>query len=653
MPRLNPEKLLQRVQAEEREEQRGKLKIYLGAAPGVGKTYTMLQDALAKRAQGLDVVVGVVESHGRTEIEALLEKLEILPKKTIDYRGKQLVEFDLDAALKRNPGLILMDEMAHTNAPGLRHTKRWQDIKELLDCGIDVYTTLNVQHIESRTDVASQIIHAHVKETVPDSMIELAETIELVDLPPEDLIKRLQEGKVYFPVQAEIAKDNYFRKGNLAALRELALRVTAERVGAQVLLYRQGQGIKHIWPSKEKILVCVGPGPRSLKLIRTARRLAAGLQGEWIAVYVDTPRQQDRRNSAIQNLHLAAQLGAETRVLTGFDIVKEIMNFAHEQNVTQIIVWKKVRPRWLNLLRGSLADEIVRKSGEIDVYVVTGEVSDTRWGVKKESSLSFAKEESWSIYSIAIGITAIATLINLFLSHYLPSSDIVMVYLLGVATVALFAKTGPSLLASISSVLAYKFFFLPPYYSFMVTYLQHVFTLGDMFLVSLIISHFTILTRHQAALARSAENQMAALHTLSRRLARTRGVNNLLETGVQYMADAFDSHVLAMLPEEGLLAVKAHSRGAPPLLDAKEQSVAQWVYDLGQAAGLGTETLSFSKSLYVPLLTSQGAIGVLSISPITEHLLTPEEMHLLETCTNQIALAIEVERKNDGSNPIA
>ncbi|TAK73091.1 MAG: sensor histidine kinase KdpD [Gammaproteobacteria bacterium] len=644
MQRPNPERLLRRVQEEERQEQRGKLKIYLGAAPGVGKTYTMLQDAIAKRAQGLDVVLGVVESHGRQEIEALLGKLEILPRKAIDYHGRQLLEFDLDAALKRNPGLILMDEMAHTNAPGVRHAKRWQDIKELLDRGIDVYTTLNVQHIESRNDLAAQIIHARIKETVPDSMIELAETIELVDLPPEDLLKRLQEGKVYFPAQAELAKDHYFRKGNLAALRELALRVTAERVSAQVLLYRQGQGIKYIWPTKEKILVCVGPGPESLKLIRTGRRLAAELQTEWLAVYVDTPRRHAYRNSAIQNLHLAAQLGAETRVLTGFDIVKEVIKFAHEQNITQIVVWKKIRPRWQSIFFANLADEVVRYSGEIDVYVVTGGLTDAKPLTKKMDSLPFLSAGiDWSVYGVAIGVVALTTVINLLFSEYFKSPDIVMLYLVGITLVALFAQTGPSLLAACLSVLVYDFFFIPPYNSFAITNISYFFTLGVMFIVSLIISYFTIQTRHQAELARSAERQMATLHTLSRRLASTRGVDKLIETGVQYIAVVFDSDVLALLPEGEALVVKASSSGEQITLDAKEQSVAKWVYDLGQVAGLGTETLSFSKSLYVPLLTSKGVMGVLSISPPTERLFTPEQMHLLEACANQIALAIEVE----------
>ncbi len=646
--RRDPEKLLQQIQEEERKEQRGKLKIYLGAAPGVGKTYSMLQDAIANRAKGLDVVVGIVESHGRKEIKNLLKDLEVIPRQFIEYHGKQLTEFDLDAALKRNPGLILVDEMAHTNVPGLRHNKRWQDIKELLDRGIDVCTTLNVQHIESLNDDVSQIIHSRIKETVPDSMIELADTIELIDLPPEDLLKRLQEGKVYFPQQAEIAKDYFFRTGNLTALRELSLRVTAKRVGAQVLLYRQGEGIKHIWPTKEKILVCVGPGMKSIKLIRTARRIATSLQAEWIAVYVDTPKlehNEEQRNNAIQNLRLAEQLGAETRVLTGFDIVEEIMEFAHEQNVTQIVIWKKIRSRWLNWLLTSLADEVVRQSGEIDVYIVTGTKDEEEAHPPK--SLRIKRTIPWGIYGATLGIITLATFIDFLLFPHLSSSNLIMVYLLGVTVVALFGNTGASILASFLSVLTYGFFFIPPFYTFAFSEIQYVFTLLVMLLVAQVISHLTILTRRQAESARLSEHYTAALHTLSRQLASTRGVDKLLDTAVRYLSEVFSSEVLVLLPENNHLEIRA-SYGSSTALTPKEQGVAEWVFDLGQTAGLGTDTLPFSDAIYVPLSATQGTIGVLRIRPIQpEHLFTPEQMHLLEACANQLSRALEVDRSQE------
>lgn len=647
--RPNPEKLLQRAQEEERSQLHGKLKIYLGSAPGVGKTYTMLQDALAKRAQGLDVVVGVVESHGRQEIISLIKDFEVLPRQPIEYRGKTLTEFDLDAALKRNPGLILIDEMAHTNAPGLRHAKRWQDIKEILDLGIDVYTTLNVQHIESLNDVVSQIIHARVKETVPDFMLELADTIELVDLPPEDLLKRLQEGKVYIPKQANLATEHFFRKGNLIALRELALRATAERVGAQVLLYRQGQGIKHIWPTNEKILVCVGSGADSAKVIRAARRMATSLQAEWIAVHVESPRlnsSDEERNNAMQNLRLAEKLGAETLALTGYDIVKEVMNVAHERNVTKIMLAKRIRPRWKELLFGSLSDELVRHSGEVDVYIVTGEDISAKAPAKP---FQLKHNVPWVIYSVAIAIVALATFINFILYPYLQTSNLILVYLIGVTMVALFDRVGPSILASLLSVLIYDFLFVPPFFSFFVADPQYLFTLIGMLLVTLGIGFLTLITRRQAAAAHFSEQRTATLHSLSRQLASTRGSDKLLEIAVRYIAEIFDSEVLALLPEDNTLVIHARYKTAQ-VLSAKELGVAQWVYDLGQIAGLGTDTLPFSDALYIPLLASQGTIGVLRVHPVQpERLFAPEEIHLLEDCANQVALALEVDRLQDQS----
>ncbi|HEX4046161.1 MAG TPA: DUF4118 domain-containing protein [Gammaproteobacteria bacterium] len=640
--RPNPETLLQRAQLEERQKKRGQLKIYLGAAPGVGKTYKMLQDAIAQRAQGLDVVVGVVEAHGRQEIKSLLTQLEILPEQLVDYRNIKLHEFDLDLALKRQPALILMDEMAHTNAPGLRHTKRWQDIKELLDRGIDVYTTLNVQHIESLIDDVSQVIHTAIKETVPDFMVEMADTIELIDLPPEDLLKRLKEGKIYIPAQAELAADIFFRKGNLIALRELALRTTAERVGAQVFLYRQNQGIKHIWPTKEKILVCVGPGAESCKLIRAAKRIATSLQVAWIAVYVDAPRfksAEEKRNLAIKNLQLAAQLGAETYILTGFDLVKEIMHFAREQNVTQIMIWKHIRNRWQDIFFRSLANEIVRHSEEIDVYIMTGERQRM-----PEKAIPNKQAVPWRIYIISIAIVALTTVINYLLYPFLSGSDLAMMYLLSITIIALFGRFGPSLLGSILSVLAYAFFFIPPYDSLVIAGPRSFLTLLIMLLIAQVISQLTILTRRQTEIAQQIERQTSALYVLSRQLANTRGVDKLLETGIQYLADLFDSEVLALLPHNGHLVIQARCR-TNQLLNDKEQGVAQWVYELGQIAGLGTDTLSFSDALYVPLLGSRGSLGVLRLRPINaERLISPEQIQLLKNCANQLALALEVDR---------
>jgi two-component system sensor histidine kinase KdpD len=646
--RPNPEQLLKLVQEEESQERRGKLKIYLGFAPGVGKTYTMLQDMIAKRALGLDVVVGIVESHGRKDIEELVKQLEVLPRQEIEYRGKKLLEFDIDLALKRSPAIILIDEMAHSNAPGMRHKKRWQDIKEMLDRGIDVSTTMNVQHVESLNDIVAKILHFQVHETVPDSMLEMADSIELVDLPPDDLLKRLEQGKVYFPAQAEIAAERFFRKGNLIGLRELALRVTAEHVGEQVFLYGQEEGFEHISTTKEKILVCIGPGEESVKLIRVARRMATTLQAHWIAVHIDAVRLQlseEERNRAIEHLRLAEQLGADTRILTGYDVVKEIINFAHDENITQIVIWKRIRPRWRELLFGSLADEVLRYSGDIDVYVMTGDLDKTEAHHKKTTP----PKTPWKVYLIALALIAFATLLNFILFPYLSASNLIMMYLVAVTIVALYGKLGPSILASFLSVICYDFFFIPPFYSLYVAHVQYSFTLLVMLLVSQVISNLTIFNRHQAEIARLAEYHTAALYTLSRQLAHTRGVDKLLDIAVNYLGEVFQSDVQALLPEKGSLVVMA-SFGQKHEISAKEEGVVQWVYELGQMAGLGTDTLPVADAIYVPMRATEGSIGVFRLHPLQpERLFTPDQMRLLDACSNQIALALEVDRLQEYS----
>lgn len=637
-PRPSPEQLLERAQREAGQEERARLKIYLGAAPGVGKTYEMLQDALAKREQGLDVVVAIAESHGRKEVERLLKHFEILPRQRVVYREMECMELDLDAALQRSPALILVDEMAHSNPPGLRHRKRWQDIRELLDRGIDVCTTLNVQHIESLKDDVAQIIQAPIKETVPDSMIERADTIELVDLPPEDLLRRLQEGKIYFPDQARLAGEHFFRRGNLIALRELALLVTAKRVDTDVLWYRQGEGIKEIWPLKDKILVCVGPKSETLKLIRGAKRLANSLQVDWLALYISTPPLQslpEAHNRAMQNLRLAELLGAETHVLTGSDIVKEVIHFAHEQNVTQIMIWKTIRGRWSTWFRRSLADEILRHSREIDVYIMTGSP------VGAEPVKKVRQARPWAIYGLGIIIVTLASLLNALL-YPVATGNLIMVYLLGVAIVALFGRIGPSLLTTILSVMAYDFFFTPPYYSFEVANTSYFLTLLLMLIVAQFISHFTILIRRQAESAQRIQHQTTALYTFSRKLTRTRGIEDLLKLGVDHIAQAFDSEVMALLPKNRHLEIQAASP-QQSVLDPKEQSIAQWVYDMKQSAGFGTDTLSSSKALYLPLMGTTEIVGVLRVQSHEKQLVSPEQKGLLDACINQLTLALEVD----------
>jgi len=641
--RLDPDVLLKKANAEERKKKQGRLKIYLGAAPGVGKTYTMLQDAKLKREQGLDVVIGVVESHGRTAIEKLIEGLEQIPQQKISYKGRNLEEFDIDFALKRNPGLILIDEMAHSNVKGLRHSKRWQDIKELLDRGVDVYTTLNVQHIESLNDDVAGIIHAPINETVPDSMLEMAETIELVDLPPEELLTRLHEGKVYFPSQAVLAKDNFFRKGNLIALRELALRVTAARVGAQVLLYRQGEGIKHIWSSSEKILVCVGPGPESLKLIRAARRLANTLQAKWSAIYVDSSRTritEAEKNSAIKNLQVAESLGAQTQVLSGFDIVKEVMSFAREQNISLIMVWKNIRSRWFDFWKTRLADEIVRSSYEINVYIMTGKFGE----VKSRPRYEMARQTKMrKIYFTSIISVIAATFFNYFVENYVTHKNLILVYLIAVTIVSLYGRFAPAILTMVLSILAYVWFFFPGILFFKISSVEYIGSIIVLMMLASLICYLAVITRKQALAARFAEKQSRDLHSLSRKLASTRGTEELLNVGIQQIAEIFDTDIMALLSGESGLEVRSII-GETTILDDKEIGVAQWVYELGQNAGIGTDTLPMSEALYLPLTASEGTIGVLRVrARNSDEILSPEKMDFLETCSNQLALALEVD----------
>lgn len=639
--RPDPEKFLARAKEEE-QQLRGKLKIYLGAAPGVGKTYAMLEDAQARFAQGLDVVAGVVESHGRKEIEDRMKNLEVLPRCAIEYHGKKLPEFDLDAALSRNPGLILIDEMAHTNVPGLRHSKRWQDIKELLDCGVDVYTTLNVQHIESLNDVVSQIIGIKVRETVPDSLLEIADTIELVDLPPDDLLKRLQEGKVYVPAQAELAAQHFFRKGNLIALRELALRATAERVDEQVLQHRRGEGIDHTWPTKERLLVCVGASTASSKVIRAAKRMSKSLHANWIVVHIEVPHVHlsvEQRNVVTQNLRLADQLGAETRILSGLDMVEEILDFAHEKNVTKIVIGKHHKPRWKELLFGNLAAELVRKSGEIDLYIIHGDSEEIKIPVKLTP-----RAIMWKSYLFAVVAVAITSIVDMVIYPYTVLGNLFLFYVMSVILVALRGHMGSSLLSAFSSVLAFNFLFLAGPDQVLAINSSVFFMLLIMFSIAYIICHLKIVNRQQVRIFEIDEQRKAALYALTQQLASTRGIDKLLEIATGYLSKIFHSDTTVLMPVNNRLEVRALSDQSQPLT-AKDEGVAQWVYDLGQIAGLGTDTLPFSDAIYVPLLGSHGPVGVLKVHPrLADQLLVPEQLRLLESCAHQIALAIEVDR---------
>jgi len=640
--RPDPEALLVRVKAEEARQHRGKLKIFLGAAAGVGKTYAMLEAVREQRADGVDVLVGYVETHGRAETDALLQGLEILPARMVDYRGTALRELDLDAALARRPALILVDELAHTNASGLRHARRWQDVVELLDAGIDVYTTVNVQHLETLNDVVAKITGVVVRETVPDSVFEQADEIELIDLPPDELLERFKDGKVYMPEQAQETVKNFFRKGNLIALRELALRRTAERVDAQMRVYMHEHAIGKAWPTVERLLVCISPGPESARLVRAAKRMADRLGAPWVAAYVETPGQlrlpAEVRDRVTQTLRLAEQLGAETVRLPGEKMSEAILRFAHDRNVTKIVVGKPRRRLWTRILIGSIVDALVQGSGDIDIYVISAERE--QHGAPPAPLARRSIPSDWAPYGWATAVVALATGAAWLTLPFFELANLVMVYLLGLVVVATRYGRGPSLVASILSVAALDFFFVPPVFTFAVSDVRYLFTFVVMLVVGLVTSGLAARIRTQAEAARLREQRTAALYAMSRELASTRGVDQLLIIAMRHISEVFRSQVVVLLPGAGGALVCAD--GGQFALDSNELGVGKWVHEHHQPAGLGTSTLPGAAALYLPLQAPRGPVGVLGIRPAAPHSLdAPDQLHQLETFANQTALAIE------------
>lgn len=640
-PRPDPDELLAQVTAEEARSPRGRLKIFLGAAAGVGKTYAMLEAAREQRRAGVDLVVGWVQPHGRPETEALLEGLELLPPRRLEYRGTVLEDLDLDALLARRPALALVDELAHSNAPGARHAKRWQDVEELLAAGIDVYTTVNIQHLESLNDLVNQITGVLVRETVPDRLLHAADAVELIDLPPADLLLRLREGKVYVPQQAAAAAESFFREGNLIALRELALRLTAERVDAQMQAYRRSHFISEPWPVAERVLVAVSPSPMAPRLVRAGARLATQLKAAWLVAFVATPdharRSQAERDRVVKTLQLAEQLGAETVTLPAPAVGDALLGFARARNVSKIVVGKPERPRWHEVLFGSVVEQLIRHSGAIDVYVLTGEAVDL-----PASPLPHLRPTSrWPAYVQALAVTMLCTLVGKLMLPRFAEANIVMVYLLGVVYAAWRLGRGPSILAAFLGVAAFDFFFVAPHLTFAVADTEYLVTFGVLLVVALTISTLMVRLRQQADEAWRRERRTAALYGLSRDLAHTRGLENLLRAAVRHIHEVFDSQAAVLIPDEaGRLAPRA-SAPADFSLPEHDQAVAAWVLDRGQAAGAGTATLPSASALYLPLESGEQRVGVLALraGPATD-LDSPEQRHFLETFANQTAMAI-------------
>jgi len=643
--RPSPEALLE---AARREEKRvGKLRIFVGAAPGVGKTYEMLQQARARRKDGYDVIAGVVETHGRRDTETLLDGLEIVPRKHIDYKGQQLEEMDLDAIIARRPQLVLVDELAHTNAEGSRHPKRYLDVEELMGHGIDVYTTVNIQHIESLNDVVAQITHVRVRETVPDAVFDRADAVELVDLTPDDLIQRLKEGKVYVPRQAERALEHFFSPANLTALRELALRRTADRVDEELLTEMQAHAIPGPWPAGERILVCVSDDPRSAGLVRYTKRLADRLHGAWTALYIEGRRSlqlsEEERDRIADTLRLAEALGGEAITLPAVarNIATDLVGYSQANNVTQIVIGKSARTRWFEILHGSVVHDLVRRSGNIGVHVIAGDTIGQPIAKKSVRPAEPDAAINPAPYILSLIAVALALLCAEGVDYLIGGENVDLVFLTAIVGIAVRLGLWPSLLASLASALCYNFFFLPPIYTLTIEDPRNIAAFLLFTLVAIIVSNVAARSRMQTIAATERARVTESLYSFSRKLAGAGTLDDVLWATAYQTALMLKVRVVQLLPEHGSIAVKA---GYPPedILDDADLAAAKWAWQHDRSAGRGSETLPGAKRLFLPMHTGRGAIGVMGIdSDKPGPLLTPDQRRLLDALRDQGALAIE------------
>ncbi|AGB79099.1 osmosensitive K+ channel histidine kinase [Enterobacteriaceae bacterium strain FGI 57] len=637
--RPNPDRLLEQTAS----PHRGKLKIFFGACAGVGKTWAMLAEAQRLRAQGLDILAGVVETHGRKETSEMLKGLTVLPQKRLSWQGRYLHEFDLDAALARRPALVLMDELAHSNAPGSRHPKRWQDINELLEAGIDVFTTVNVQHLESLNDIVSGVTGIQVRETVPDPFFDAADEVVLVDLPPDDLRQRLNEGKVYLAGQAERAIENFFRKGNLIALRELALRRTADRVDEQMRAWRDTQGQEKVWHTRDAILLCVGHHTGSEKLVRTAARLAARLGSVWHAVYVETPTlhrlPEAQRRAILSSLRLAQELGAETATLSDPSEEKAVIRYAREHNLGKIVIGRQEKRHWWSGER--FGDRLARHAPDLDLLVVAMDEKPDPLPSSTRDPRSFFDKWQVQIRGYAVAFT-LCTAITLIAAQWLMAFDaanLVMLYLLGVVIVALFYGRWPSVLATVINVISFDLFFIAPRGTLAVSDVQYLLTFGVMLTVGLVIGNLTAGVRYQARVARYREQRTRHLYEMSKALAVGRSAEYIARTCEQYIQSTFHARSQVLLPDENdKLTPSTQQDGLTPWDDA----IARWSFDKGLPAGAGTDTLPGVPYQILPLKSASKTLGLVVVEPLNlRQLMIPEQQRLLETFTLLAASALE------------
>ncbi len=659
--RPDPDELLSHVKAEEARARRGRLRIFFGGTAGVGKTYAMLEAARGARSAGTDLVLGYVEPHGRVETERLMDGIEKLPTMPVKYGGIVREEFDLDAALARRPAILVVDELAHSNLsggePSPRHPKRWQDIEELLEAGIDVWTTVNVQHLESLNDVVAQITGVRQRETVPDRIFDEADEVELIDLPPDDLLARLKAGKIYVAEDARAAVERFFRRGNLLALRELALRRTTDRVEAAASRAAQfdfmgGDKDTRGWLARDRVLVATGPDPQSEQLIRAGKRLADALDADWTVVYVETPalrrlsdRERDRR---VALLKLGESLGAETVTLDGPSAVEALLEYATTRRATRVVVGAPKRSGLRALWRPSTATELARRARTFDVITVapseSAEVRKAKVRASRESELR--QPIRWKRYVAALAICAACTLLAqlMYVYAYFEPANLVMVYLLGVTATGLKFGRGPSVLAAVMNVAAFDFFFVPPRFTFAVSDVQYFVTFGVMLTIALTIATLVANVRQQTRVAGARERRTAMLYAMSRELAATRGRSSMAAIAVKHVADVFQCEAVVLLPDGGGKLHHPADLPQPGSYRGSDLAVAQWVHDHGQRAGFGSDTLPAAPALYLPLGDDRRPLGVLGVLPASRRRVTlPEQLHLLETFAGQIGVALERE----------
>ncbi len=640
--RPSPDALLEQAS----KEGRGKLKIFLGAAPGVGKTYEMLTQGTQRRLEGIDAVIGVVETHGRRDTELLTRGFETIPKKRGLYKGRVVAEMDIDAILQRRPKLVLVDELAHTNVEGSRHPKRYMDVEELLGAGIDVFTTVNIQHVESLNDVIAQITRIRVRETVPDAIFDMADEIELIDLTADDLLKRLREGKVYVKTQAERALRHFFSPGNLTALRELALRKVAQHVDRDMVDYMQAHAIGGPWPAGERILVCINEHPSSAELVRHARRLADALKATWTAIYVEGPRHaaldEVERDRVADTLRLAQRLGADSATLPGRDIAETILTYARKHNVTQIVIGKTERAWWFEILHGSVVRDLINDAGAISVTAVSsrGEPIPAKSVTTAIPDAAVWRGYAWSIVAVIVTI-ALASLISMAAAGSLGS--LAMIFLVPVLISAVTFGRWTALFTTFLSIMAYNFFFLPPLYTFTITDPNNWLSFGVLLFVAIIAGNLAARVRAQADLAAARAAAIGELYRFTGKLTSIARLDDILWAAAFQMSSMLKANVVILLhdPATNRPIVRA---GYPPEdeLDVQDLAAAAWSWDHGQPAGRNSQTLPGAKRLFLPMRTGQGLVGVTGLQRQDEKsLFSPEERRLLDSLIDQTALAIE------------